>query len=145
MNEPDSYADEEALRLKEKHTGEVVVVSIGPERVKQTIQEALAKGAHRGMHIAEDRAHTLDPLGATKPLAISIEREKPDLVLAGLPSDNHGFSLTGVFLAERLGLPQATVIMQIDVESDRLCVKREREGRWSQRLKLLLPAVLTIQ
>jgi electron transfer flavoprotein beta subunit len=67
------------------------------------------------------------------------------LVVAGLPSDNQGFSLTGVFLAERLGLPQATVIMQIDVESDRLRVKREREGRWSQRLKLLLPAVLTIQ
>ena len=63
MNEPDSYALEEALRLKEKHGGEVVAVSMGPERVKQTIKEALAKGADRGIHVADDKAHTLDPLG----------------------------------------------------------------------------------
>src|SRR4029077_9874940 len=72
MNEPDSYALEEALRLKEKHSGEVVAVSMGPERVKQTIKEALAKGADRGMHIADDKAHLLDPLGAAKSLAMAI-------------------------------------------------------------------------
>src|ERR1700675_4189287 len=68
MNEPDSYALEEALRLKEKHTGEVIAVSMGPDRVKQTINEALAKGADRGVHIADDKAHTLDPLDAAKSL-----------------------------------------------------------------------------
>src|SRR5260370_41020339 len=83
MNEPDSFALEEALRLKEKHTGEVIAVSMVPERVQQTIKEALAKGAARGMHIADDRAHTLDPLGAAKSLAAAIEREKPDLGLPG--------------------------------------------------------------
>src|SRR6267378_772592 len=109
MNEPDSFALEEALRLKEKHAGEVIAVSMGPERVKQTIKEALAKGADRGMHIADDKVHTLDPLGAAKLLAAAIEREKPDLVLTGLQSDDHGFGQTGVLLADRLGLPHATL------------------------------------
>jgi electron transfer flavoprotein beta subunit len=145
MNEPDSYALEESLRLKEKHSGEVVVVSMGPERVKQTIKEALAKGADRGIHISENKAHALDPLGAAKSLAAAIEREKPDLVLTGLQSDDQGFGQTGVLLAERLGLPHATIIMQIDAEGDRLRVKRELEAGWFQWVELPLPAVLTIQ
>jgi electron transfer flavoprotein beta subunit len=145
MNEPDSFALEEALRLKEKHTGEVIAVSMGPDRVKQTIKEALAKGADRGVHIADDKAHTLDPLGSAKLLAAAIEREKPDLVLTGLQSDDHGFGQTGVLLADRLGLPHATLIMQIGVESDHLRVKRELEAGWFQWVELPLPAVLTIQ
>jgi electron transfer flavoprotein beta subunit len=145
MNEPDSFALEEALRLKEKHTGEVIAVSMGPERVKQTIKEALAKGADRAVHIADDKAHTLDPLGAAKSLAVAIEREKPDLVLTGLQSDDHGFGQTGVLLADRLGLPHATLIMQIGVERGHLRVKRELEAGWFQWVELPLPAVLTIQ
>jgi len=145
MNEPDSFALEEALRLKEKHTGEVIAVSMGPDRVKQTIKEALAKGADRGVHIADDKAHTLDPLGSAKLLAAAIEREKPDLVLTGLQSDDHGFGQTGVLLADRLGLPHATLIMRIGVESDHLRVKRELEAGWFQWVELPLPAVLTIQ
>jgi electron transfer flavoprotein beta subunit len=145
MNEPDSFALEEALRLKEKHTGEVIAVSMGPERVKQTIKEALAKGADRGVHIADDKAYALDPLGAAKSLAAAIEREKPDLVLTGLQSDDHGFGQTGVLLAERLGLPHATLIMQISVEGGHLRVKRELEAGWFQWVELPLPAVLTIQ
>src|ERR1700719_374191 len=64
MNEPDSFALEEALRLKEKHTGEVVAVSMGPERAKQTIKEALAKGADRGIHVADNDFFKLDPLNS---------------------------------------------------------------------------------
>src|SRR5579864_1251808 len=145
MNEPDSYALEEALRLKEKHSGEVVAVSMGPERLKQTIKEALAKGADRGMYIADDKAHMLDPLGSAKSLAVAIEREKPDLVLTGLQSDDQGFGQTGVLLAELLGLPHATIIMQIEVQADHLRVKRELEAGWFQHVELPLPAVLTIQ
>src|SRR6202161_105435 len=69
MNEPDSYALEEALRLKEKHSGEVIAVSMGPERVKQTIKEALAKGADRAIHISDDKAYALDPPASAKSLA----------------------------------------------------------------------------
>jgi electron transfer flavoprotein beta subunit len=93
----------------------------------------------------DDKVHTLDPLGAAKILAAAIDREKPDLVLTGLQSDDHGFGQTGVLLADRLGLPHATLIMQIGVEGDHLRVKRELEAGWFQWVELPLPAVLTIQ
>jgi len=145
MNEPDSFALEEALRLKEKHAGEVIAVSMGPERVKQTIKEALAKGADRGIHIVDDRAHTLDPLGAARALAAAIAPEKADLLLTGLQSDDNGFGQTGVLLAELLGLPHATIIMQIEVQGERLRLKRELEAGWFQWVETPLPAVLSIQ
>src|SRR5499425_481648 len=114
-NEPDSFALEEGLRLKEKHGGEVVAVSMGSERAKQTIKEALAKGADRGIHVADDKFYLLDPLNSARSLAAAIEKEKFDLILTGLQSDDHGFGQTGVLLAELLGLPHATLIMQIEV------------------------------
>src|SRR5580698_11443948 len=145
MNEPDSYALEEALRLKEKHGGEVIALSMGPERAKQTIKEALAKGADRGIHVADDKFFALDPLLAARSLAAAIEREKPDLVLTGLQSDDQGSGQTGVLLAQLLGLPHATLIMQIEVHENRLRVKRELESGWFQWIDLPWPAVLTIQ
>jgi electron transfer flavoprotein beta subunit len=145
MNEPDSFALEEGLRLKEKHGGEVVALSMGPERAKQTIKEALAKGADRGIHVADDKFYLLDPLGSARSLAAAIEKEKFDLILTGLQSDDHGFGQTGVLLAELLGLPHATLIMQIEVQDGRMRLKRELEAGWFQWVELPLPAVLTIQ
>jgi electron transfer flavoprotein beta subunit len=145
MNEPDSYALEEALRLKEKHGGEVIALSMGPDRVKQTIKEALAKGADRGMHIADDNFAQLDPLATAKALAAAIEKEKADLVLTGLQSDDHGFGQTGVLLAALLNLPHATIIMQIDVADGKMKLKRELEAGWFQWIECPLPAVLSIQ
>jgi len=145
MNEPDSFALEEALRLKEKHGGEVVAISMGPERVKTTIKEALAKGADRGLHVADDKFFQLDPLAAGKSLAAAAKNEKFDLILTGLQSDDHGFGQTGVLLAELLGLPHATIIMQIDVADGRMRLKRELEAGWFQWVELPLPAVLSIQ
>jgi electron transfer flavoprotein beta subunit len=145
MNEPDSYALEEALRLKEKHGGEVIALSLGPERVKQTIKEALAKGADRGIHISDDNFAQLDPLGSAKVLAAAIAKEKCDLVLTGLQSDDHGFGQTGVLLAGLLSLPHATIIMQIDVQGGKMKLKRELEAGWFQWIECPLPAVLSIQ
>jgi electron transfer flavoprotein beta subunit len=144
-NEPDSFALEEALRLKEKHSGEVVAISMGPERVKQTIKEALAKGADRGIHVADDKFFALDPLASARSLAVAIQKEQFDLVLTGLQSDDHGFGQTGVLLAELLGLPHATIIMSIEAQGDHLRLKRELEAGWFQWVELPLPAVLTIQ
>src|SRR5271170_1409823 len=95
LNEPDGYALEEALRLKEKHGGEVVALSMGPERSKQAIKEALAKGADRGIHVADDKFYLLDPLGSAKSLAAALRKETFDLVLTGLQSDDQGFGQTG--------------------------------------------------
>jgi electron transfer flavoprotein beta subunit len=145
MNEPDSFALEEALRLKEKHGGEVVAISMGPERAKQTIKEALAKGADRGMHVADDKFFLLDPLGAAKSLAAALRKESFDLILTGLQSDDLGAGQTGVLLAELLGLPHATIIMQIEVQEGRLKLKRELEAGWFQHVELPLPAVISIQ
>jgi len=145
MNEPDRFALEEALRLKEKHGGEVVAISMGPERVKSTIKEALAKGADRGIHVADDKFFQLDPLAAARSLAAAIAKEKFDLVLTGLQSDDHGFGQTGVLLAELLRLPHATLIIQIDVADRRMKLKRELEAGWFQWVELPLPAVLSIQ
>jgi electron transfer flavoprotein beta subunit len=145
MNEPDSFALEEALRLKEKHGGEVVALSMGPPRVTQTIKEALAKGADRGIHVMDDKFYSLDPLGAARSLAAAIQKEKFDLILTGLQSDDAGFGQTGVLLAELLGLPHATIIMQIEAMDGRLKLKRELEAGWFQWVELPLPAVLSIQ
>jgi len=144
-NEPDTYALEEALRLKEKHGGEVVAISMGPERVKQTIKEALAKGAERGIHVADSEFFKLDPLGSARSLAAAIEKENFDLILTGLQSDDQGFGQTGVLLAELLGWPHATIIMAIEIMDGRMKVKRELEAGWFQWVELPLPAVITIQ
>jgi electron transfer flavoprotein beta subunit len=145
MNEPDSYALEEALRLKEEHAGEVVAISMGPERVKQAIKEALAKGADRGIHVADADFYKLDPLSSARSLAAAIKNENFDLILTGLQSDDQGFGQTGVLLAELLGRPHATIIMQIEVADGRMKLKRELEAGWFQWVELPLPAVLSIQ
>ena len=153
MNEPDAYALEESLRLKEKHTGEVVVCSAGPARVAQVIREALARGADRAIHVEDAALGSADAFVVADALAGAMRDEKFDLVLTGLQSDDQGFAQTGVVLAERLGLPHATIIMEVQVDVPRvpgestgaLRVKRELEGGWFQWIVMPLPAVLTIQ
>jgi electron transfer flavoprotein beta subunit len=145
MNEPDAYALEEALRLKEKHSGEVVVCSAGPARVAQVIREALARGADRAIHVESDSLASADAFVTSDALAAAMKDEKFDLVLTGLQSDDQGFAQVGVIMAERLGLPHATIIMEVQADGGTLRVKRELEGGWFQWVAKPLPAVLTIQ
>jgi electron transfer flavoprotein beta subunit len=145
INEPDAYALEEALQLKEKHGGEVVALCAGPARASQTIREALAKGADRAIHIEEENLTSFDTLGIAKLLANAAEAEKPDLVLTGLQSDDLGYGQTGVVLAEIMGLPHGTIIMAVDKTDAGIRVKRELEDGWFQNVDMPLPAVLTIQ
>jgi electron transfer flavoprotein beta subunit len=144
MNEPDAYALEEGLRLKEKHGGEVVVCSLGPARVAQVLREALARGADRAIHVQSD-ASSSDAFVVASALADAMKSEQFDLVLTGLQSDDQGFGQTGVVLAEKLGLPHATIIMDVQVTPPTVRVKRELEGGWFQWVAMPLPAVLTIQ
>jgi electron transfer flavoprotein beta subunit len=147
MNEPDAYALEEALRLKEKHGGEVVVCSAGPSRVAQVIREALARGADRAIHVEDDLLAGADASVIAACLASAMKAESFDLVLTGLQSDDQGFGQTGVILAERLGLSHGTIIMEVQAETNgrTLRVKRELEGGWFQWVSMPMPAVLTIQ
>jgi electron transfer flavoprotein beta subunit len=145
MNEPDAYALEAALRLREAHGGEVIVVSAGPARVSQVLREALARGADRALHVEGDTLARADAFVVAAALAGAIGPESPDLVLTGLQSDDMGFGQTGVVLAERLGLAHATIIMDVQVQGSGVRVKRELEGGWFQWLEMPLPALLTIQ
>jgi electron transfer flavoprotein beta subunit len=145
MNEPDAYALEEALRLREKHGGEVVVCSAGPTRVQQVIREALARGADRALHVEDDGLGAADAFAIADALAGAMTDEKFDLVLTGLQSDDQGHAATGVVLGERLGIPHSTIIMDVQVQDGGLRVKRELEGGWFQWIAMPLPAVLTIQ
>ena len=145
MNEPDAYALEEALRLREKHGGEVVVCSAGPARVQTVIREALARGADRAIHVEHDSLGAADAFVIADALAAAMKDEKFDLVLTGLQSDDQGHGQTGVILAERLGIPSSTIIMDVQVDGSNLRVKRELEGGWFQWIAMPLPALLTIQ
>ena len=145
MNEPDAYALEEALRLREKHGGEVVVCSAGPSRVQQVIREALARGADRALHVEDDALAAADAFVIADALAAAMAGEQFDLVLTGLQSDDQGHGQTGVVLAERLDIPHSTIIMDVQVEGAGLRVKRELEGGWFQWIAMPLPALLTIQ
>jgi electron transfer flavoprotein beta subunit len=151
MNEPDAYALEEALRLKERHGGEVVVCSAGPARAAQVVREALARGGDRGIHVEDEALASADAFVTAESLASAMKSESFDLILTGLQSDDQGFAQVGVVLAERLGLPHATIIMEVQADVDaggdrqRVRVKRELEGGWFQWVTMPLPAVLTIQ
>jgi electron transfer flavoprotein beta subunit len=146
MNEPDAYALEEALQLREKLGGEAIVVCAGPPRAGQTIREALAKGADRAIHVElADRGSPLDGLATARLLAAAIAPESPDLILTGLQSDDLGYGQTGVILAELLGYAHATIVMEVEPQGGMVRVKRELEDGWFQHVVLPLPAVLTIQ
>jgi electron transfer flavoprotein beta subunit len=145
VNEPDAYALEEALRQKEKHGGEVVVITAGPARAQQVLREALAKGADRAIHLEDDKFTGLDALNSAKAIAAAIKDEQFDLIFTGLQSDDYGYAQTGVILSELLGWPHATIIMQIEKKDSGIRVKRELESGFFQFVEMPLPAVLTIQ
>ena len=145
MNEPDAYALEESLRLREKHGGEVVVCSAGPARVQQVIREALARGADRALHVEDDALGATDAFTAAAALAPAMAEQKFDLILTGLQSDDQGHAQFGPVLAEKLGIPHSTIIMEVQVTDTSLKVKRELEGGWFQHVTMALPALLTIQ
>ena len=134
MNEPDAYALEEALRLREKHGGEVVVCSAGPARVQQVLREALARGADRALHVEDDSLASADAFVSAGALAAAMADEKFDLVLTGLQSDDQGHGQTGVVLAERLGIPHSTIIMEIQVQGGgRQVLRRRPRADWCAR------------
>jgi electron transfer flavoprotein beta subunit len=109
------------------------------------IREALARGADRAIHVEDDGLASADAFVTSAALAAAMQEEKFDLTLTGLQSDDQGFAQVGVILAEKLGLPHATIIMEVQAEGGALRVKRELEGGWFQWVAMPLPAVLTIQ
>lgn len=145
VNESDGYALEEALRVREKLDGEVIVCSMGPQRAKSVIKDALARGADRAIHVVGDNLTHLSPYAAASALVEAIRDEQPDLIMTGLQSDDYGYAQTGVIVAELLGMPHATIVIEVDASGDKLRVKRELESGWYQWYSMPTPALLTIQ
>ena len=145
MNEPDAYALEEALQLREKLGGEVVVLCAGPDRAGSTIREALAKGADRAIHVTLPEESLLDAFATATLLAGAVKAEAPEYILTGLQSDDLGYGQTGVILAELLGFAHATIVMEVEPMGAEVRVKRELEDGWYQYVTLRTPVVLTIQ
>ena len=146
MNPPDNYALEEALILKEKiGEGEVVIVSMGPNRVQKVIREGLAKGADRGIHLLQEGKIENDPLSVSKKISTALKEENFDLILSGLQSDDTGMSQTGVLIGELLGMSTATLVVKTKIENDHIRLKKELESGWYQWVVLPIPASISIQ
>jgi len=146
MNPSDNYAIEEAIQIREKlGTGEVVIVSMGPQRVQKVIREGLSKGADRGIHIETQESKNIDPLQVAKNICNSIEQENFDLILSGLQSDDTGMGQTGVLIGELLNMSTATLAIKTEIDQETIKVKRELESGWFQWVTLDSPASVSIQ
>lgn len=147
INECDEYALEEALKLQEEHGGEVAILTLGRENAEKIMRKGLAMGANRGILIRDEQGSLSSPFAIASALAEAIKGEDFDLILAGTQSDDLSYAQTGVMLAELLGLPHATIVMEIEADAEQKSVKalREMESGWFQWVQMPLPAVLTIQ
>lgn len=148
LNEWDSYATEEALRIREAAgDGEVVVVSVGDEDVEDAMRRALAMGADRGIRVDGEGLPQGDPITTARALAGVVERERPDLVFCGVQSSDAVQGATGTALAELLGLTRVAVVKKVDYDAGarRAVVHRELEGGLVDVTEADTPAVLTIQ
>ena len=146
MNPPDNYAIEEAMLIKEKlGAGEVVIVSMGPQRVQKVIREGLSKGADRGIHIETQDLKEIDPLYISKAFAETLRDENFDLILSGLQSDDNGMGQTGALLGELLNMSTATLVIETDINQNKIRVKRELESGWFQWVELASPSSISIQ
>ena len=145
-NESDNYAIEEALQICDKlEEGEVVIISMGPQRVQKAIREALAKGGHRALHINTNSSASSDPLVTASALASIMKDEKFDLIFSGLQSDDLGFGQTGIILGEMLEMSTATLAMSTEVAEGKIRVKRELESGYFQWITMTLPASISVQ
>jgi electron transfer flavoprotein beta subunit len=143
LNEWDTYATEEALRLTEASGGEVVVISVGPEDVEDCMRRCLAMGADRGIRVESDEK--LDPIQVARALADVVQGESPDLVFTGVQSADAVQAATGSALAELLDLPRVAVVTKIELGEGKATVNRELEGGLVDVVEVDTPALLTIQ
>lgn len=145
INESDTYALEEGLQIAEKTGGEVVVVSLGPDRVKEALRKGLALGAERAVHLRDDAFLGGDAAATARALAAAVEKEEVDLVLTGSQSNDSGYASTASILAGRLGWPHAWLVMGLELEDGKARVTREMESGMNQIFHLPLPAVIEVQ
>jgi len=145
INSYDTYALEEALRIKDAGEAEVVVVSIGPERVTQALRTALGMGADRAVHVKDPEVQGSDALGIARILASIAKTENPDMILMGLMSDDGNFSAVPPMLAELVGVPHTTAALKIERSGGNVTVDREIEGGAHEVQELKTPCLVAVQ
>ena len=145
INSYDTYALEEALRIKDAGDAEVVVVSIGPDRVTQALRTALGMGADRAIHINDPEAEGSDALAIAKLLASVAKEENPDLVFMGLMSDDGNFAAVAPMLAELAGIPHTTAAVQVERSNGTVTCNREIEGGANEVVELQAPCLIAVQ
>ena len=144
-NDFDRYAVEEALKLKEKTGGEVVVLTGGGKKAVEAMRKALAMGADRGIYIEGEELALADPWVKSSLFQKAIESESFDLILMGIQSEDMGHAQLGPMLAHRLGVPHVTTVVEIELEGEALLVKRELEGGMLEKVRVNLPSLCTVQ
>lgn len=137
----DAYAIEEALRLKERHGGEVTVISAGPPSVKDALTRALAMGADQAVLVQLADVNELDTLAVARVLAEQVQHIPYDLILAGQSSDDYESGQVPPHVAELLNLPMISSVMGLDIEGERLILRRDVEDG-SQTVEAPMPALL---
>jgi len=145
MNEYDEYAVEQAVQLKEQAGGDLTVLCIGPERVKETMKKALAMGCDRGIHVADDDSFKKDPFSIASIIAEHAKTKAYDVIFTGLQSQDRGSAQVGVLTAETLGIPCVTTIVGFVFADGKITVKRELEGGVKAVVKMPVPALVTCQ
>jgi electron transfer flavoprotein beta subunit len=145
INSYDTYALEEALRVKDAGDAEVVVVSIGPDRVTQALRTALGMGADRAIHVKDPEAEGSDVLGVAKILAAIAREESPDLIFMGMMSDDGNFAAVAPMLAELVGVPHTTAAVKVARANGTVTVDREVEGGAHEVVELQSPCLVAVQ
>lgn len=146
VNEADTYAVEEALRLRDDiGDGEVVVVTAGGEGAEDALRRCIAMGADRAVRVPLALEETADPVLVGRRLAAAARQEQPDLILCGVQSSDSAQQSTGPALASALGLPSVSVVTKVDLDGDGFVVRREFEGGLAELVEAERPAVITVQ
>jgi electron transfer flavoprotein beta subunit len=149
LNEWDDFSLEEAMKIKEASSSEVevVVVSVGPDRVDESLRKCLAKGADRAIRVWDDSIEGSDAIAIGRILAAVAKKEAPDMIFAGVQSSDQAYASTGISTAAYLNWPHAAVVadLQYQTGNKSAVIRRELEGGLLQEVEINCPAVLTIQ
>ena len=146
MNEYDEFAIEQAVQLKEQvGDADVTVLCIGSERVKEPMKKALAMGCDRGVHVADDVSYAKDPFEIASIIAAFARDKGFDLIFTGMQSQDRGSAQVGVLVAEMLGLPSVSTVVDFAFDNGQITAKRELEGGLRAIVKTQSPALVTCQ
>ncbi|MFE2979443.1 electron transfer flavoprotein subunit beta/FixA family protein [Streptomyces sp. NPDC059258] len=144
LSELDEYAVEQALQIAdEADDAEITVVTVGPEDAKDALRKALSMGADKAVHVEDDDLHGTDVMGTSLVLAKAVEKTGYDLVICGMASTDGVMGVLPALLAERLGVPQVTLLSEVSVSGGVVSGRRDGDTA-TEQLEASLPAVVSV-